>query len=54
VWNLLDEPRSVDELSTVLAAAYGTPQATIARDVEALLGDLVARGVVDRVHGLDG
>lgn len=54
VWSLLDEPRSVDELATALRASYGSDRARIARDVEALLDELVGRGVVERVRDLDG
>jgi hypothetical protein len=54
VWGLLDEPRSVDELATALRASYGSDPARIASDVEALLDELVGRGVVERVRDLDG
>ena len=54
VWNLLGEPRTLDEVVGVLEAAYGTSGVTIARDVEPLIADLVGRGLVERVHDGDG
>lgn len=49
LWQLLDVPRTVDEAARALAEAYsGAPQ-QIAADLDPLLADLVARGVVDRV-----
>ena len=40
VWDLLDEPATVDQLVVVLAEAYDADPATVEHDVRALLGEL--------------
>ena len=53
VWDLLDEPRSLDDLVDGLADAYRTPRSRVSHDVEALIGDLIARGWVLAVADTD-
>lgn len=47
VWVLLGEPATLDGLVRALADHFGEPAERIRGDVEALLADLVARGVVE-------
>ena len=49
VWELLREPRTVDELAGAVAAEFEVDAETAARDLEALLADLAARRLVDVV-----
>lgn len=44
----LDEPAGVDELARMLVAATDGDEATIRRDLDEVLGELVAAGVVAR------
>lgn len=46
VWVLLEQPATLDDLVTALAEHFGEPVERIHGDVETLLADLVARGVV--------
>jgi pyrroloquinoline quinone biosynthesis protein D len=45
---LIDGARSVDAIIDELAKAYAAPRAVIAKDVTALLQDLVDKGVLAR------
>ncbi len=54
VWRLLDRPRSLPELSAELGDRYGVAPATVGRDVEPLLGELVRRQMVEELEGVDG
>lgn len=47
VWELLDTWRTVDALVELLAPRYDADPAEIARDVEALLGELEALGALE-------
>ena len=47
IWNLLQEPRTLIELVDTLAWAYQAPRAEIERDIRALIGDLLERGLVE-------
>jgi hypothetical protein len=49
VWRLLDQPRSTDELHTALLEAYEVAPQQCAEELQALLDDLTARGLVRRV-----
>ena len=49
VWRLLAEPRSVAELCDALLAEYDVSQGECEADVSGLLGELVARGLVEVV-----
>jgi hypothetical protein len=53
VWRLLETPRTVVDLATSLARVYQGPIEDLATDVERLLEDLVARGVVQAVSDAD-
>ena len=46
VWALIARGATIDELSEELGAAYGLTAAQVRPDVEALLGDLSAEGLV--------
>ncbi|MEQ8719166.1 MAG: PqqD family protein [Acidimicrobiales bacterium] len=46
VWVLLEEPATLDDLVRALADHFGEQVERIRGDVETLLADLVARGVV--------
>lgn len=46
VWEALEEPRTLDELVSLLAERYDTSEQTIADDVEELLTGLHTRGLV--------
>ncbi len=46
VWEVLNEPRTLDALLSLLAEHYGASPETIADDVEELLVDLHTRGLV--------
>jgi hypothetical protein len=50
VWSLLDEPRTLSAVVEQLMKTFQAPRATIAGDVEVLLGDLVRRGLVSEVR----
>jgi hypothetical protein len=49
VWRLLDAPRSLAEVVETLSEMYAAPADEIARDTEALVRDLVQRGLVDEI-----
>ncbi len=44
VWDALEAPATVPDISATLAATYDAPNELIVRDVDALLGDLADRG----------
>ena len=46
VWEALEEPRTLDELLSLLAESYDASRETIAADVEELLADLHTRGLL--------
>ena len=50
LWLLIGEPRSISELSEVLARRYGADTETVSRDVEAFFEDLGQRGLVEEVR----
>lgn len=49
VWELLTTPRTMGSLLDALAEIYSIDRRLIASDVEALMKDLEARGLVERV-----
>lgn len=49
LWHLLEEPRSVGEVVEILAWAYDAPRSEVARDVAALVDDLLARGAIEGI-----
>lgn len=49
VWELLDRPRTRDELVAILVDAYGADPAVVDRDVAALLADLEQQGYVEQL-----
>jgi len=51
VWDLLAEPRTLDELATILAARHGTSEAVVAADVQPVLAALVEGGTVEVLAG---
>ena len=46
VWELLETPQSIPALSDELAVMFAVDLDTVSRDVEALVTDLVARGIL--------
>ncbi len=48
VWAALSEPRTLDELTAVLAEQYDAPPERIAADVAPMLAQLVDEGLVER------
>jgi hypothetical protein len=49
VWELLAEPRRMDELVSALAAAHAVDEATVRTDVQPFLDDLLAAGLLESV-----
>jgi hypothetical protein len=49
VWELLSIPSTIAELMEELQGLYGVAPAAIARDIEALLTDLVKCGAIDQI-----
>ncbi|MEI6500601.1 MAG: PqqD family protein [Armatimonadota bacterium] len=49
IWELLQTPRSADDLVTSLQETYEAPEETIRRGVEAVLEDLTGRGFITLV-----
>ena len=48
VWKLLEQPRTVAELRDAIVAEYRVDAATAQADLLELLGDMLARGLVER------
>lgn len=46
VWQLLGQPRSIDEICSLLQPAFEVDQATCRRDVEELVDSLLRDGMV--------
>jgi hypothetical protein len=53
VWDLLEEPRSMEDLVSTLARAYGVPAEQVRSGVEALLRELLERGWVYEIQDSD-
>lgn len=49
VWDLLAEPRSLEELAGTLAATHHADPSVVASDLAPVIEQLVALGVVDQV-----
>lgn len=48
VWELLDEPQTLDELVAHVCDRYEVPREQCVRDIQALLGDLSDQNLVER------
>jgi hypothetical protein len=48
IWELLEEPKDMDELVALLTEEYEVDDATCRVDVQTLLDDLVGRGLVEQ------
>jgi hypothetical protein len=48
IWELLEEPKDMDELVALLTEEYEVDDATCRADVQVLLDDLVGRGLVEQ------
>ncbi len=46
VWAALEQPRTLDELSTALAATFGASPAVVQADLQPVLEQLVAGGML--------
>jgi hypothetical protein len=53
IWNLIQEPKTVDEISAVILAEYDVETDRCQHDIVALLQDLMAHGLVELHHGTD-
>ena len=51
LWAALDEPATFDDVCARLAAAHDAEVAAVAADLEPVIDDLVARGVLERIDG---
>jgi Coenzyme PQQ synthesis protein D (PqqD) len=51
VWNLIQEPKTVDQIRDALLGEYEIDAASCERDLLVLLGDLAARELVRIGHG---
>ena len=51
LWAVLDEPAAFDEVCARLAADHDADVVAIAADLEPVIDDLVARGMVERIDG---
>ena len=51
IWNLIQEPKTVDQIRDALVAEYEIDAPSCERDLLALLGDLAARELVTIDHG---
>lgn len=47
LWDYLSRGRSVRDMAAMLAARYGVPIARAQQDVQRLVGDLLARGLLE-------
>ena len=47
VWDLLAEPRSLDELASILGARHAAADDVVAHDIEPILRQLAEGGVVE-------
>lgn len=50
LWDLLDEPRSVDQLGVLLATTFAATPESIARDITPVVEDLASRRVLQRIE----
>jgi hypothetical protein len=53
VWDLLEEPRSFDDLIAIVGATYGAPAEIVAGDLEPFVRELIDRGWVLEVRDVD-
>jgi hypothetical protein len=51
IWNLIQDPKTVDEVSAAILAEYDVETDRCQHDIVALLQDLVAHGLVEIHHG---
>lgn len=51
IWNLMQEPRTVEELCTAIVAEYEVEPARCAGDLFALLGKLQTEGLIEVRNG---
>ena len=49
VWELLDRPRTTEELAEELSSRYATDPATVRRDLDGLLEQLATAGALEEV-----
>jgi hypothetical protein len=47
IWNLLREPRTIEELCETLAGVYEVHRSTLESDVRTFVGDLAMQGLVE-------
>lgn len=53
MWDLLEIPRTLPELAGIASAAYSTEPERIISDIDLLLDDLIAQGLVEEVEETD-
>ena len=54
IWELLQEPRTVEELRSLIQQEFDVDPARCARDMEALLGELANHGLIEVRDGIRG
>ena len=54
IWDLLESPRTSEEISTALAEEFDAPAEVLRADVAASLAELSAKGLVGADLGPDG
>lgn len=50
IWESLDQPRSIDDLTRDIAEQYDVTSETCRQDIEQLLDDLIEKDLVERVE----
>ena len=50
IWDLLDEPRSLDELVDALLREFDIPEARCREEAESFVGELLKQGLIERVE----
>lgn len=54
IWKLLEQPRTMDELSAAVAAEYDVAPGQAKQDVEQFVGDMQSVGLVEVPKGMSG
>ncbi|MBX3279807.1 MAG: PqqD family protein [Acidobacteria bacterium] len=51
LWELISEGRGLEDAGPVLMAEYDVDESVLSVDLENLVGELLSRGLIDRVAG---
>lgn len=49
IWDLIDQPQSIDELIAVISEEYDVSDEQCAADVQEFVADMLARGIAQQV-----